>query len=369
MVEPFDEHETHEPHASHEPGPGDDFPPDLFDDEPEASSDKPTHFPPAPAHLHAGDEASVEPKAHPSTHREAAPHVPTSELRSSFPSDIPIPEHDALQHHPAFPLVMGLALVGALVGAVAYNMKTAPETPAPAPAPVASTSEPAPAPAPSTATATAPANEIKEIQSDVADLEADIKELQDKIAALSKTESAADLKPLQAQVAELSKSTEAVAPLSKKVEDLDAHVGEMDKSLTDLKTEIVSLRDEVKKAGEQAAAAAASKPATTSTSAALPALDEGIKLYKGGKYKDADTFFSKLTATNPEDARIWYFAALSNGFATNQWTGKPAELVLKGIEREKAGTPSSSEIDAAFGDLTKNNGKDWLSYYRKNAAK
>lgn len=47
--------------------------------------------------------------------------------------------------------------------------------------------------------------------------------------------------------------------------------------------------------------------------------------------------------------------------------GKTAELVQTGIEREKAGTPSSSEIDAGFRDLTPATGKDWLAAYRQSA--
>lgn len=47
--------------------------------------------------------------------------------------------------------------------------------------------------------------------------------------------------------------------------------------------------------------------------------------------------------------------------------GKTAELVQTGIEREKAGTPNSSEIDAGFRDLTPATGKDWLAAYRKSA--
>jgi hypothetical protein len=369
MVEPFDEPGTHDPHAPHEPRPEDDFPADFFEDEPEETSDRPTPAPPPHSPVQARDEGRVEELARPDAPREAATYEPSPVLHSSYPSEAAVPtSEEVIKHHPVFPLVMGLALLGALVGAVAYSMKTAHENapptatavaPAPAPA-LTPVLEPTPAPALS--------NEIKEIQTDLADLASSIKELQDKFAAMSKPEPAPDLKPLQTQVADLARSSEAVAPLPKKVDDLDVRVGAVDKSLADLKSEIVALRGEVRKAGEQAAAAATSRVVASST-AAIPAIDEGIRLYKAGKYKDADVLFSKLTATNPDDARVWYFAALSSGFATGQWTGRPVELVLKGIEREKAGTPPSAEIDAAFGDLTKTNGKDWLAYYRKSAIK
>ena len=76
-----------------------------------------------------------------------------------------------------------------------------------------------------------------------------------------------------------------------------------------------------------------------------------------------------MTQDLPDDARVWYFTALANGLATKQWTGETEELVARGVEREKAGTPPAADIDAAFSDLTRANGKDWLAYYRRRASK
>ena len=62
--------------------------------------------------------------------------------------------------------------------------------------------------------------------------------------------------------------------------------------------------------------------------------------------------------------------ALASGVVARlrgKWDGKTAELVQKGIEREKAGTPGAAEIDATFRDLTTATGKDWLTTYRKSA--
>jgi hypothetical protein len=56
------------------------------------------------------------------------------------------------------------------------------------------------------------------------------------------------------------------------------------------------------------------------------------------------------------------------GFSTGQWTGGTQQLVEKGIERERAGTPSASVLDATFGELPATLGRNWLGEYRRRAA-
>jgi TolA-binding protein len=361
MVEHLNE--TNDPHPQHEPRPGDDFPADLFDEATEAPGGGP---PPEPTPSPAGDADTT-----PVADTKAATSEPPEPIPPTPP---PTPSlGDASPKPPIFPVVMGLVLVGVLAGAVAFNRKVSQE------GANAATTSSAPAPAPAEPEKPAPAtpltDDVKALQTEMAGLATQVKGLQEKIDALPKPEPPPDLKPLQSRIAELAQSSESVGPLSKKVGDLDERVGAVDKSLGALKEEVASLRDEVKKASEQAAAAvaSASKPATNSpreTAAALTnpsALDEGVKLFKAGKFKEADDLFLKMTETDPNDARVWYFAALSNGFATGKWDGKTAELVQKGIEREKAGSPGASEIDAAFRDLTPATGKDWLAGYRQRA--
>jgi hypothetical protein len=94
-------------------------------------------------------------------------------------------------------------------------------------------------------------------------------------------------------------------------------------------------------------------------------LQPGIDLFRQKKYDQASEAFDSLTRTNPDDARVWYFAALSRGLATRDWKGQTEKLVTEGVEREKAGTPEKSQIDSAFADLTAETGKDWLAFYRR----
>jgi hypothetical protein len=98
----------------------------------------------------------------------------------------------------------------------------------------------------------------------------------------------------------------------------------------------------------------------------LASLDQGAELFKAGKYKEASDAFKKLTESNPNDARVWYYAALSRGSATKDWLGETVRMVQKGIEREKAGSPEGAKIDAAFADLNPTF-KKWLGTYREAA--
>jgi hypothetical protein len=96
----------------------------------------------------------------------------------------------------------------------------------------------------------------------------------------------------------------------------------------------------------------------------LASLVQGNALLKAGMYKEASDYFRKLTESNPGDARVWYFAAVSRGSATKDWVGETKRMVEKGIEREKAGSPDRAKIDAAFNDLFPTV-KPWLEGYRK----
>ncbi len=96
-------------------------------------------------------------------------------------------------------------------------------------------------------------------------------------------------------------------------------------------------------------------------------LQTGVEFFQKKNYAEASEFFAGLTKTQPDDARVWYYAALSRGLATRDWKGQTERLATQGVAREKAGKPDKPRIDAAFADLTPETGKDWLAYYRRRA--
>ncbi len=345
MVDPFDEHGPSEPHP--EPAPPGDLPPDLFGD---------------PAEPRTSPPATTGPAA---TTGLGAPG-------SEFPP--PTSSHDeARPGHPIFPVVLGLAMIAALAVAMFTNLNAA-KAPAPAPA----------APA-TTAITTAPSPAVAdEAAGDVKASKARARRPRRAARRTSGARSrrcpgpprARHLEQVQARVAELSKASAPDEALPKKVAALDDRVGALNKTLAGLRDEVGALKGEVKKVGEAASSSAAARPEAAVADAARPAdvdvegqaLSQGAELYEAGKYKEASDAFRKVTEAAPDDVRGWYFAALSNGMATNQWRGETERLVNKGVEREKAGTPEPAKIDPIFAKLPKQQ-KDWLDYYRRSAKK
>ena len=98
-----------------------------------------------------------------------------------------------------------------------------------------------------------------------------------------------------------------------------------------------------------------------------PALESGVSLFREKRYGEAYSGFRRLLQSQPDDARLWYYAALSYGLSTGDWGRMTQSMVEEGITREKAGKPPKSEIDAALAGLTKETGKDWLDFYRRRA--
>ncbi|WP_435007000.1 hypothetical protein P12x_004420 [Tundrisphaera lichenicola] len=185
-----------------------------------------------------------------------------------------------------------------------------------------------------------------------------IKSLDDKVAELGKAlaETPAQLEALSQKV-EAAAKAEGFAP-APKVDEIDKKVDELTQAVDSLKAEMTARP-----------APAAETTQAPDANPEASSLVRAIELFQQAKYAEAKEEFEKLQSSNPEDARVWYFSALANGLATRNWQGESERLVKLGVEREKAGTPDKAEIDLAFGDLTVNNGKDWLAYYRKQASR
>ncbi len=136
-------------------------------------------------------------------------------------------------------------------------------------------------------------------------------------------------------------------------------IDETSKRLDDLGRQIAALRDQ----GSNPKPAAS--PPAEDVNVEGRAMEQAAGLFKEKKYAEARDAFVKLQAVFPDDARVWYYSALANGFATNQWTGETERMVNTGLEKEKAGSPPSAKVDALFASLTSATGKDWLAAYRK----
>jgi hypothetical protein len=205
-------------------------------------------------------------------------------------------------------------------------------------------------------------DELKAIKDEVASLTKQVGQLGDRVEAMPKTASAPDLKPIESRLDELTKADAAVADLPKQVGSLDEKVAALAKEVDTTKADLAKLREQPSRPAEARAADADAGPIVPDLGTT-----KAVEAFKRKDYKAASTSFAKLAESHPDDARVWYYAALANGLLTSEWRGQTEELVKKGVAREKAGTPDKAAIDSAFAGLDKATGKDWLSYYRAQA--
>lgn len=146
-----------------------------------------------------------------------------------------------------------------------------------------------------------------------------------------------------------------------KIEDSSAggRVDALDKKVTDLAQAVETMRN------SPGSAVNSSPIRPTDLKLDMLAMQGAIDLFKAKKWSEARDAFAKLQSQYPNDATVWYYSALCNGFATGQWLGETERLVTVGLAKEKAGQPNSSTIDSAFSGLTRETGKDWLAGYRQ----
>jgi tetratricopeptide (TPR) repeat protein len=203
----------------------------------------------------------------------------------------------------------------------------------------------------------------KDLSDRIAKVSERVDALTHQVANLPKPAPPPDLSDVQVKLADLGNQAEKVAPLEAAIKKIDARLVEIGQS-------VASLGDELHAHKARGGASRGPDPNLIPSPAperpvAEEALEQGADLFQKKKYQDALDLFSKLEQTNPDDARVWYYAALAHGFAKKQWTDGTSRLVEKGIERERAGTPSGPVIDRTFKDLTSATGKEWLATYRK----
>lgn len=288
------------------------------------------------------------------------PESPGSTQLPREPSATPITSAPPRPERPksaVFPIVMSIILVGLLITAWFSQGTAGTTSPAPTPGPEMAVELPQAPSSTESTPASAPADELKALKGEVGALIGQIDGLGKRIDALPGPMPAPDFAPMQAKLDDLTPLPGMVAPLSKKVEELDARVGTIDDAL-------VALRKEVERRPEAATTPEPEAPAG-SRDAVGAALGSGATLFKERKYPLALETFGKLQKSHPDDARVWYYSALANGLNTGKWDGTSAELVKEGLLREKAGIPDTAEIDAEFAGLTKATGKEWLAYFRK----
>ncbi len=181
------------------------------------------------------------------------------------------------------------------------------------------------------------------------------------------TPAALDLAPLQTRIDELVKESERLAPLPETFESLRRRVDALDQGVNGLRTEVATVPKQVDASLNALKDAIVARSAADQVSPTDSARDIGAALFREGKYAAAREVFLALVQNYPNDARLWYFAALAHGMTSGDWTGECDRLVRRGLACEQTGNPKRSDIDAQFSTLTKEQGKEWLEEWRKRS--
>ncbi len=213
---------------------------------------------------------------------------------------------------------------------------------------------------------------IGEVQSELGTLGRELGRLEDRLNARTNAPPAPpappDLAPLRRRIDDLVEESKRLSPLPATFQSLRQRVDALDKGLNALRTEVAAVPKQIDASLKALKDAMVSRPAPDQVSQVDMARDFGAALFREGRYAAAREVFLTLVQNYPNDARLWYFAALANGQTSGDWTGESERLVRQGLACEQGGKPKRSDIDAQFSWLTREQGKDWLQEWRKRAS-
>jgi TolA-binding protein len=230
----------------------------------------------------------------------------------------------------------------------------------------------------STSAVDALTSRIGEVQLELDTLGRELARLEGRLNATTNAPPAPpDLSPLQTRIDDLVKESQRLSPLPATFESLRQRVdaldkglnAALDKGLNALRTEVAAVPKQLDASLNALKDAMVPRSAPAQLSPADIARGLGAALFREGKYPAAREVFLILVQNNPNDARLWYFAALANGLTSGNWAGDSEGMVRRGLACEQRGMPKHSDIDAEFSTLTKEQGKDWLEQWRNTASR
>ena len=106
------------------------------------------------------------------------------------------------------------------------------------------------------------------------------------------------------------------------------------------------------------------RPVYENASPADVLYQRGVEQFKRTKLAAAQALFRAATEYNAQDARCWYYLALSTARLNNVWEGATPDYWSKGVNCEREAPGSTPQVDASFAGLTQAEGRDWLAFYR-----
>jgi chaperonin cofactor prefoldin len=210
------------------------------------------------------------------------------------------------------------------------------------------------------------------------------KQLQARLESMPKPTARAELASLAEKVAHVDGLTQQVEAIRKQLDPLPEQIGQFGHKITELEGKLEEQHHQASALREQAPAGGRPEGASSRADRASPGeetettssasekgatadstFEFGLSQFRQKKYKEAYDVFRRILQSHREDARVWYYAALSYGLGTGDWGRMTESMVEEGLSREKAGRPQKSAIDSAVAGLTKETGQDWLAFYRR----
>lgn len=177
------------------------------------------------------------------------------------------------------------------------------------------------------------------------------------------------LHTIQQKVIDLERELDQVANLPAKISQLDRKVSDLKQEFRELKEQVTG--NELPTGREPTAPLDEYKSAALGAAAADPADDATMKLAAGllreGHSTQAYEVLRRLQRERPNDARVWYLSALAYGLATGEWNAKAKRFAEQGVACERAGHPSSDQIESALSGFSADSGTSWLAKQRKEA--
>ena len=196
---------------------------------------------------------------------------------------------------------------------------------------------------------------IGEVQSELGTLGRELARLEDRLNARTKLEdhlnarinappppAPLDLAPLRTRIDQLVEESQRLSPLPATFQSLRQRVDALDKSLNALRTEVAAVPKQIDASLNALKDAMVSRPAPDQVSPADLGRDLGAVLFRQGKYPAAREVFLTVVQNYPNDARLWYFAALANGLTSGDWAGESERMVRRGLECEQGGRPNAA---------------------------
>ena len=190
----------------------------------------------------------------------------------------------------------------------------------------------------------------------------------DRITSEKKEETPPVLNTVQRKLTDLEREVDDVARLPSQFNQLERKVADLKQEFRTLKEQVSG--SELPIASELTPPKDDYKAAPLGETPADPANEATLKLAAGllreGHHSQAYEVLRRLQRERPNDARVWYLSALANGLATGKWDGKAKELAKRGMECEREGHPSRTEIDHALSGVSSAFGNDWIASQRSD---